>query len=77
MTSDLLLTGGMVEVVVAIIVVELFLLLVAAELLVEVLGAAVAFVSMEMLASMIVELLCPSPNEKRESADKKTRFEII
>lgn len=76
MTSDLLLTGRMVEVVVA-IVVELFLLLVTAELLVEVLGAVVEFVSMEMVASMIVKLLCPSPNEKRESMDKETRFVII
>lgn len=27
---------------------------------------------MEMLESMIVALVCPAPNEKRESAERKT-----
>lgn len=44
MASDLLLTGGMLEVVVAIVVVELLLFPAAAELLVEVFAAAVEFV---------------------------------
>lgn len=59
------LTGGTL-VVVAIVVAVLLLLLAAAELLVEVFGAAVEFVSIEILASIIVEWLCPAPNVKRE-----------
>lgn len=38
------------------------------ELLLEVLGAAVEFLSMEMLASITAELLCPAPNVKRDPA---------
>lgn len=44
---------------------------VVAELLVEVLGAAVEFVSIEILASIIVELLGPAPNVKKEPAERK------
>ena len=44
---------------------------VVAELLVEVFRAAVEFVSIEMLASIIVELLGPAPNVKKEPAERK------
>lgn len=56
---------------VAIVVPLLLLLPLAAELLLEVFGAAVEFVSMEMLASIIAEWLCPAPNVKREPAERK------
>lgn len=56
----------------AILVVAVLLLLpVAAELLVEEFGAAVAFVSMEMLASIIAEWLWPAPKVKREPAQRR------
>lgn len=55
----------MLVVVVAIVVV------VAAELLVEVFGAAVEVVWMGMLASVAAELLSPAPNVKREPAEGK------
>ncbi len=42
-----------------------------AEPLVEVFGAAVELASMEMPASVIVELLGPAPNVKREPAERK------
>lgn len=60
---DLLLAVGM-SVVVA----------VALALLVEALGAAVEFVSMEIRASMTVELLGPAPNIKREPGRSKTNI---
>lgn len=44
---------------------------VAAELLVEVFGTAVEFVGMEMLASATVELLSPAPNVKRKPTERK------
>lgn len=49
----------------------MFLLLVVTEPLVEMFEMAVEFVSMEMLASIIVELLGPAPNVKREPAESK------
>ena len=60
----------MLVVVVAMAVVVVLVLLVVVELLVEVFGAEVEFVSMEMLASMIVELLGPAPIVKREPAEE-------
>lgn len=51
-------------VVVAMVVVFVLLLLV------EVFGAAVELASMGMLPSLIVELLCPSPNVKREPVER-------
>ncbi len=68
--SDLLLTGGVLVVVAAMVAVVL-LLLVVAELLVGVFAATVEFVSIEILASMIVELLGPAPNVNREPAEMK------
>lgn len=66
------LTVGMLVVAAdAIVVAVVLLLLVAAELLVEVLEAAVELVSIEMLASIIVELLGPAPNVKREPLMRK------
>lgn len=62
----LLLTVGML--VVAGIVV--LVLLVAAELLLEASGGAVEFILMEILASIVTELLCPAPKVKREPAEK-------
>lgn len=47
------------------------LLLLLAELLVKVFGAEEELVSMEMLASIIVELLGPAPNVKREPVERK------
>ncbi len=58
-------------VVVVKVVVAVLLLPVVAELLVEVFGAGVELASMEMLTSMIVELLGPAPNVKREPAERK------
>lgn len=55
----------------ATVVVVVLLLRVVAELLVEAFGAAAEFVSMEILASIIVELLGPAPNVKREPAGRK------
>lgn len=52
------------------VVVIVLLLLDVAELLVEAFRVAVEFVLMEMLASMIVELLGPAPNVKREPAGR-------
>lgn len=72
---DLLLTGGIL-VVFAIVVAVLLLLPVAAELLVEEFGAAVEFVSMEMLASIIVEWLCPAPKVKREPTKRKNKIDF-
>lgn len=63
----LLLTVGML--VVAGIVVLVLLLLVAAELLLEASGA-VEFILMEILASIVTELLCPAPKVKREPAER-------
>lgn len=63
----LLLTVGML--VVAGIVV-LVLLLAAAELLLEASGGAVEFILMEILASIVTELLCPAPKVKREPAER-------
>lgn len=62
----LLLTVGML--VVAGIVV--LVLLVAAELLLEASGGAVEFILMEILASIVTELLCPAPKVKREPAER-------
>lgn len=59
-------------VVVAVVVAVVPLLLVVAELVVDVFGAAEEFVSMEMTASIICESVCPAPNVKRESAERKT-----
>ena len=56
-------------VVVAIVVVLVLLFVV--ELLVEVFGAVVEFISIEMRASIIVELLGPAPNVKREPAGRE------
>lgn len=63
--GDSLLTGGTLVVGVAMVVT------VVAELLVEVFRAAEEFASMEMPASMIVELLGPAPNVKRDPAERK------
>ena len=62
---DSLLTSGMLVVVAP-------LPLVVPELLLDVFGAAMEFVSIEMLASIIAELLGPAPNVKREPAKVKT-----
>lgn len=59
-----LLTVGML--VVAGIVVLVLLLLAAAELLLEASGGAVEFILMEILASIVTELLCPAPKVKRD-----------
>lgn len=53
------------------VVVVVLLLLVVAELLAEVFRAAVEFVSREMLASIIAELLGPAPNVKSEPVENK------
>lgn len=50
--------------------VVVLLLLDVAELLLDAFRVALEFVSMEMLASMIVELLGPAPNVKREPAGR-------
>lgn len=60
----------MLVVVVSFVVVVVLLV---AELCVDVFVAAVEFVSMEMLASIIVELLSSAPNVKREAAKKKIK----
>lgn len=62
----LLITVGML--VVAGIVV--LVLLVAAELLLEASGGAVEFILMEILASIVTELLCPALKVKREPAER-------
>lgn len=54
----------------ATVVAIVLLLPVAAGPLAEAFGAAVEFVSMEMLASMIFELPCPVPNVKREPEEE-------
>lgn len=59
-----LLTVGMLVVVG--IVVLVLLLLVAAKLLLEASGGAVEFILMEILASIVTELLCPAPKVKKE-----------
>lgn len=41
---------------------------------IEVFGAAVEFDSMEMLASIMVELLGPAPKVKREPAGSETNL---
>ena len=61
----------MLEVVVAIVVVVVLMLPTAADLLIEVFGAAEELVSMEMLASIIFGLVCPAPNVKRASVQRK------
>lgn len=58
----------MIVVVVAVVVVVVPLV---AERLVEEFGAAVEFVLMEMLSSVIVELLSSAPNVKREAIKMK------
>lgn len=58
----LLLTVGMLVVVGIVVLV----LLVVPELLLEASGGAVEFILMEILASIVTELLCPAPNVKRE-----------
>lgn len=64
----------MVAVVGITVAAVVLLLLFAAEVVVEVFGAAVEFELMEMLASIIVELLGPAPNVKREPAERKTNL---
>lgn len=61
----LLLTVGMLVVAGIVLV-----LLVAAELLLEASGGAVEFILMEILASIVTELLCPAPKVKREPAER-------
>lgn len=59
-----ILTVGMLVVVgIAVLV---LLLLVAAKLLLEASGGAVEFILMEILASIVTELLCPAPKVKKE-----------
>ena len=66
-----------VAVVGAIVVVVVLLLLIVAELLVEAIGAAVKFVSLDTLASIIVKLLGPAPIVKREPAKRKRNSSYI
>lgn len=54
-----------------VVVVVAIVRVVAAETLADAFGGAVEFVSMEMLASVITESLGPTPNVKREPADRK------
>ena len=65
-SHDLLLTAGM-------LVVAAPLSLLVPELLAEVCGAAVEFVSTEMFASITAELLCPAPKVKREPAEREKK----
>lgn len=58
----------------SVVAVVVLTLLVVAELLVEVLGPSVEFASMEMWASVIVELLGPAPNVKREPTEGKANI---
>lgn len=67
MTCLLLTVGMLVVVGIAVLV---LLLLVAAKLLLEASGGAVEFILMEILASIVTELLCPAPKVKKEPAER-------